>query len=441
MVHLLLSACVPAPEPVPVLAADEVIVDDQDGSPGFTTTGDNWSTWSMPSGYGFDGGDTSYHYLTSYEGDGDRKGTATWSPDLPRAGTYQVSAWYRLTSNRSDDADHYVYDASGASHHVSVDQTGDGASGWVELAEVSCNAGRGGCTVVLDGDDGQSDEANAMRFLYVGGGTVEASPCDEDPGPGAHTWTWYAGDVDGSGWEDTSQARGEADGDEAHSENVDEGEDLEASDWGVCDPLGTESIDRVVLGVRSRTQYDSGKYELELSLSGGGSAESVFNHTDLDWDDVDVTGDRASWSWSTVDALTARLKLHDHPGGYRDSDAWVDAFRVEVSFTTASESDADTDADADSDTDADTDADGDTDADADADTDTDADADPPLDTASDSGPGDSGGHFVPPPGTRGGECGCGAGRPGRGSWLLGLLGLGALLRRGARPPKRAKGAP
>jgi len=331
---LSLTACTASPPTaLPILASEEVVVDDQDGSPAFTTTGDNWDTWSMPAGDGFDGGDTSYHYLTSYSGDGDRKGTATWSPDLPRAGTWSVSTWFRRTSNRSSDADHYLYDATGASTHVSVDQTGDGASGWVDLGDVTCEAGRGSCTVVVDGDDGQSDEANAVRFVFLGGDPVETSPCDEESTPGSHTMTWYAGDADGDGWDSVSRATGEADGNEATSENVDAGEDLTAWGWGVCDPPGDETLDRVVLGVKARMQYDSGKYALELALSGGGGASTVFSHTDLDWDTVDLTGDRASWTWADVEALKARLALHDHPGGYRDSDAWVDAFRVEVTFT------------------------------------------------------------------------------------------------------------
>ena len=157
-----------------IAAATEVIVDDQDGAPWFTTTTSNWDTWGMGT-YGYDGGDTSYHYLTSYAGDGSRTGTATWTPELPTAGTWRIETWFRRTDNRTDDADHYVYDRDG-SHRVIIDQTGDGASGWVELGTYSCDAGTA-CYVVLDGDDGESDEANAMRFTLV----------SEDPDPPADT--------------------------------------------------------------------------------------------------------------------------------------------------------------------------------------------------------------------------------------------------------------
>ncbi|MDP7115341.1 MAG: hypothetical protein QGH45_25415, partial [Myxococcota bacterium] len=80
----------------------EVLVDDEDGEPGFSTTGDDWTTWGT-NGYGFDGSDTSYHYLSHTLGGDDRRGTATWSPTLPEAGTYRIETWFRRTENRTDD--------------------------------------------------------------------------------------------------------------------------------------------------------------------------------------------------------------------------------------------------------------------------------------------------------------------------------------------------
>lgn len=326
------TAPLPAPSTWLPISSDDVIVDDQDGSPTFTTSGDDWTTWSMPSGEGYDSGDTSYHYQSAYVGDGDQRSSATWTPTLSAAGTWEVSTWFRRTSNRTDDADHYVYDATGASHHVTIDQTGEGPSDWVSLGEYACNAGSGGCYVVLKGD-GDSDEANAMRFTLVSGTLPETSPCDEVPTPGSHTWEWNAGSIDDEGWEDTSNARGAEDGDEAHSPNVDAGEHLTASDWGVCDPDGDETISRVELGVRARMQYDSGTYALVLALDGGGSARTTFSRTSLGWETVDLTGDRA-WTWADLEGMEAAVTLEDHPGGARDSDAWVDAFRLKVTFVT-----------------------------------------------------------------------------------------------------------
>jgi hypothetical protein len=335
----ILALCAP-------LLAQEVIVDDQDGSPGFTTTGDDWATWST-NGYGYDGGDSEYHYLSHTVGGDDRRGTATWSPDLPQDGTYAIEAWYRLTENRSRDADHNVVDGNGTTTKIVLDQYGEGASGWVALGEYWCSAGRGGCTVTLDGtDDDESDEANAMRFTWVeAGGTDDPNPdpdteitaCDEFPGLGAHTQTASASELDAVDWTDEKNAKGAADGKEASTPNVDAGEYLQAWGWALCDPVGEETLDSVTIEVLARTQYDSGKYEVRLQLDGGGAATSIFNGTTLDWHGVVVTGDRGTWTWAQADAVRGRITLYDHPEGNRDSDAWVDAWRITVAFTTTAD--------------------------------------------------------------------------------------------------------
>lgn len=317
----------------------QIVVDDEDGAPTFTTTTENWATWDMGS-YGHDGSDTSYHYLSHTVGDGTRTGTATWSPSLPSAGTWRIETWFRRTENRTSDADHVITDGSGATHRVTLDQRGDGGSGWVLLGEYACAAGAGGCSVTLDGDDGQSDEANAMRFTLIGAGEPgEVDPCEETTGPGAHERTWYAGAVDAQDWTDTEAALGAPDGAEATTANVDEGEYLAATSWAACDPAGEEGLDRVSVGVLARTQYDSGTYALELRLDAGGAADLVFTGTEAGWHVVDVTGDRAAWTWADVAALRARVTLADHPGGRRDSDAWVDAFAVSVAWTGAEPAD------------------------------------------------------------------------------------------------------
>ena len=307
---------------------ETVVIDDEDGAPGFTTTGDDWTTWST-NGYGFDGGDSSYHYTSHTVGGSDRKGTATWTPDITTAGSYRIDTWFRRTENRTHDADHYLYSADGSVQHVVVDQRGDGASDWYELGEVQCEAGFGSCWVTLDGtDDNESDEANAVRFVLLEPGEVETPELDCSTEPGVHSIDLYASVASADGWDDASLATGEADGSEAHSENVDSGEYLRAWGFGGC----TEgTVTGVELGVRSRTQYDSGQYELDLSLDGGGAASTVFGSTSLGWTSVDLSADR-SWDWSQVSAVEATVELSSHPGGQRDSDAWVDAFRLRVTY-------------------------------------------------------------------------------------------------------------
>ena len=311
--------------------ATEVIVDDEDGAPGFTTTSSDWDTWSLGSD-GYDSGDTSYHYLTAYEGDGLRMGTATWSPDLPVAGTWQVDTWFRRTSNRTDDADHSITDRDGSTHVV-VDQTGDGASGWVSLGTYSCAAGRGGCSVLLDGDDGESDEANAVRFTLVAedtGETTTETPCAEVLAPGSYTWSLPATSATASDWEDANAATGAPDGAEAHTENVDAGEYLRASGWAACDPPGDEVITGVRLNVYARTQYDSGQYDVQLALTDG-ALRTTFHGTSAAWTVLDLTSE--GWTWAEIAAIEATVELDSHPGGERDSDAWVDGFTVDVDFT------------------------------------------------------------------------------------------------------------
>ena len=319
-------------------AAQTIIIDDSDGPPTFTLTGNDWTTWGML-GYGYDGGDVDYHYLSHTVGGSDRVGTATWTPDIPTAGTWQISTWFRMTENRTDDADHFIYDGLGGSTHISLDQQGEGASGWVDLGQHWCAQGVGGCYVVLDGtDDNQSDEANAVQFVLI---TPEDPPepepvpgCDEFAGVGPHSQESYAGGTSAVDWESPGLATGAPDGQEAHTPNVDAGEYLHANGWTLCDPIGEETIDAVTIEVLARTQYASGVYALDLLLHGGGAAQSVFTGTSLSWHGVDVTGDLGSWTWADANALTGQLQLSSHPGGERDSDAWVDAWRVVVDYTT-----------------------------------------------------------------------------------------------------------
>ena len=94
-------------------------------------------------------------------------------------------------------------------------------------------------------------------------------------------------------------------------------------------PVG---IDAVVLAVRARTQYESGPYEVRLRLDGGGSAATVFNGTSQTWHEVVLTDDR-DWTWAALAEVVGSVTLHDHPEGNRDSDAWVDTFRLSVRYT------------------------------------------------------------------------------------------------------------
>ena len=330
--------------------AQTIVIDDQDGAPGFTTTGNDWTTWNT-NGYGFDGGDSSYHYLSHTVGGNDRVGTATWTPTLPTAGTWQISTWFRMTENRTPDADHVITDGAGGATTVVLNQIGEGASGWVDLGSYWCAQGWGGCSVTLDGtDDNHSDEANAVRFVLVSpdpnpvddddavadDDDAAADPCDEFPGLGDHVQVAFAGSVSGLDWSDLGQAEGEADGAEAHTANVDAGEFLAGAGFPLCDPLGDDVITGVEIAARGRTQYASGPYDVLLNLDAGG-AGAVWHGTSLAWRTVDVTLDQGAWTWAEAASLVPTITLNDQPGGNRDSDAWVDAFRVRVWYTTSTD--------------------------------------------------------------------------------------------------------
>ena len=327
------------------------IIDDQHGAPQFTLTGDDWATWGT-NGCGYSGADTSYHYTSKTVGGPDKKGTATWKPNLPAQGMYEITTWFRKTGNRSTDANHFVYDGKGGITEYIIDQKADSppegvedpsfvcGSGWYPLGTHFCNAGKGGCYVVLDAnDDDQSDEANAVRFtlLECTGEVPPDPPVDtcEFPGEGPHEVKVFANKVVGNGWENTPAAQGEPDGAEAHSPNVEQGEILTAEFPELCDPDGEETIDKVELAIKLRTQYDSGPYDIVLKFHGGGAAQMTTHHTAAKWDVLDITGDKDSWTWAATGKVKAALALDHHPGGKIDADVWVDSFRLTVYFTTA----------------------------------------------------------------------------------------------------------
>ena len=146
-----------------------------------------------------------------------------------------------------------------------------------------------------------------------------------------HVGTRFAALSSSSGdWEDIANARGAADGAAAHTPNLDAGDVLYAGAWGFCHETGIEEILKVELSVYGRTQYDSGTYDVLVKLSGGGGQSVNWHHTGWAWSTVDLTSDRGHWSWDDVENIIAAISLHSHPNGARDSDVWIDAFRLTV---------------------------------------------------------------------------------------------------------------
>ena len=163
--------------PCPV--GKKILIDN--GQSGYSETGNDWATWSSAG----EAIGTDYRYLSKTVGGADRKGTAKWTPTLPAAGTYKVSAIFRATENRSPDADYFVFDANGKSHHYVIDQR-DGATAGKSHGPVYKSLGShylapGKGHVLLDGtDDDHSDEADAVEFVLVSCST--APPPKQDAG-------------------------------------------------------------------------------------------------------------------------------------------------------------------------------------------------------------------------------------------------------------------
>jgi len=145
----------------------QIVVDNQDA--GFSGAG----TW-QESGVADEWEDSSsYCWTTS-------GGTATWTPVLPGAGTYDVYAWWanhNEVSNRDSDAEYTVTYAGGASQDtIAVDQDDNGGQ-WNLLGTYAFDAsGTENVTLLSDNSDpeGRPTSADAIRWVRV----TEDAPVD-----------------------------------------------------------------------------------------------------------------------------------------------------------------------------------------------------------------------------------------------------------------------
>ncbi len=135
--------------------ANEVIVDDE--SKGFSTRG-YWAK-SGSKGYG-----KNYRYVYSK---GNVTAAATYTPEIPEAGWYWVSTYYRNGNNRSKDTRYIVRHAGGESV-VSINQETHGLT-WVYLGQFYFEKGKMGSVTLTNqsSDLNQAIIADAIRF---GGG-------------------------------------------------------------------------------------------------------------------------------------------------------------------------------------------------------------------------------------------------------------------------------
>ncbi len=136
-----------------------IIVDEID--PDCTLSG-SWSTGSSSGGW-----NDGYKFAACTTGN--PTATATWTPTLPRSGSYDVSTYYREGSNRPVDAQ-FIIDYAGGSVTTYVDQTA--GRYWVSLATgLQFEAGRSGKVTLTNHTAGpvpKSVIADAVRFEYKG---------------------------------------------------------------------------------------------------------------------------------------------------------------------------------------------------------------------------------------------------------------------------------
>ncbi len=146
----------------------EIIVDNDDGAPGYTTTPltGAWLTSSTP---GYAGG--TYQWANTYS---TLTATATWTPDLPEAGWYPVWVWYRHGDNRAYDARYEIHHAGGVTQ-VSISQEVHGTT-WRYLGEFYFEAGTAGHVTLINQSNDPSQVVIADAVRFGGGlGSIEES--------------------------------------------------------------------------------------------------------------------------------------------------------------------------------------------------------------------------------------------------------------------------
>lgn len=135
-------------------APPDLIIDNTDAE--FSTAG----SWPSSANSG--------HYLTNslyHFGDGGAS-SATWRPSIPRAGFYDVYAWWVASSNRATAAPYEVTHAGGTTS-TPQNQTINGSQ-WVLLGRFSFDAGTAGAVVLRSSVPGtQVVSADAVRFTYA----------------------------------------------------------------------------------------------------------------------------------------------------------------------------------------------------------------------------------------------------------------------------------
>jgi len=137
-----------------VVPVSETIVDNRDR--GFSSTG----SWSESGAHDEYAGSSLYSYTSS--------NSATWTPALTIAGTYEVFVWYTGSAayDRDMNAVYTIVDTSGSdTRAINQDQ---GSGNWVSLGVYTFNAGTAGSvTLQRDTNAVGTTSADAMKFVLL----------------------------------------------------------------------------------------------------------------------------------------------------------------------------------------------------------------------------------------------------------------------------------
>jgi uncharacterized lipoprotein YddW (UPF0748 family) len=150
--------------------AQDVVVDNDAGPPGFTTVG----TWTQSVSSGWNGG--TYVFV----GGGNPSLTATWHPTLPAAGNYEVLAAFLASANRTPRAPHTVAFAGGTAE-AEISQVGTGIRE-VSLGVYPFAEGTAGQVTLTGGGDPGAHIADAMIFRPAPAGPPIIGDISQDPG-------------------------------------------------------------------------------------------------------------------------------------------------------------------------------------------------------------------------------------------------------------------
>ena len=136
---------------------NDIVVDNTD------TNTSKVGTWPLSSGTPTHDGSNSFYRVGV--------GSFRWIPTVVTAGQYQVYAWWTYHYNR-DPAAAYAINHGAGSDTVIKSQNDLSLGGqWILLGAYNFNAGTGGYVELTSGDNGRSSSVDAIKLVYVGGGT------------------------------------------------------------------------------------------------------------------------------------------------------------------------------------------------------------------------------------------------------------------------------